>query len=317
MKYYVFKLNLQWSVLKNYTKEEDKKYLLEVEIPRAFESVFEISKTKTADLYRLNPTPPKTDDFSRIFDELDKLTNELISHYNDVLVVYKEKNQIFYSTEFLKINKKCMDKRNYLQKKYPGIVEAFSVVPDSIIESDYGIELDKQVGTGIQHIKKFLKIKYFLSTDLGKQYLEPLNLRSFYNSKNEQILVESENEDAALYYVQSLMSLLNNDTNFDKIIGNVSLIPIYDSIAITANLKKISYTIVYPNGRASAERHRALIEMAEAKELMTTISAEEGRYLSSEPIEKELKDQAEKGYLKSVDSKYVKKVIKFITTINI
>ncbi|NTK15758.1 hypothetical protein HQ637_11670 [Enterococcus faecium] len=313
MGYYIYKINLQHSILRKYSN--DYEYLLENEIPKALGSVLSVEKLKELDFYKLSSEGDLNALFYSNFNELDIKTQELIKAYKMVLNNYKENRQILYSKEFLELNEECMQKRNFIQKKFPELTRAFEVVSDRTIEKNYQIELVSQVGTGIQHIKKFLKMKYYLDHYDNNSIINPLNLTAYYSFTKEQLFIEKDSKEEAQMYINNLQKILNTSNVSREVIGFVNINPVYEKIKVENNINKISYTVVYPNGKASGDRHRALLELSNAKEQTSIFVAEDDGSLKMDDILEELNSQAQQGYLKEVESPNIVSIIKFVENI--
>lgn len=311
MSYLVFKLNVQPNVLLKYKENDEIKYLLSEVIPLAFENVLQIKEHEG--FFELIPDREDKQEFHKLFDNLENKTAELYRLYEQVLLHYRNKHEIHYSQNFLKLNEKCMSMRRFLENKYPGIIRAYEIIGDENIEQYANIELDSKVGTAITHLRKFHKIKFYLKNYEEDNVINSLNLKSYYNPNTEHILVESESEIAALNYITALVNLLNSNSSAVEHIGKVNINPVYESILLEGEYSEISYVIVYPNGNPPMDRYNILKEV-EAKEIESKLVGADGKPLKNEPIQKILEGEAKKGYLKSVASKG-KNIIKKIKTL--
>lgn len=300
MTYIVFKLNIQPNILLNYKENNEIKYLLSKVIPHAFESVLQIKECNG--LYELIPEQNDEQDFQDLFKDLESNTVQLFNLYKQVLLNYKNKNEIHYSEEFLTLNETCMSSRRSLESKFPGIIKAYEVINDERVDQYANIEAESKVGTGITHLRKFYKIKLYLEKYKEDNIINSLNLKSYYNPNTEHILVESTSEIAALNYITALVKLVNNNRTANKHIGKININPIYESISLEGEYSEISYIIVYPNGNPPLDRYNILKE-AEAKEVESKLLGADGKPLNNEPIQKYLEEEAKQGYLKSVASK--------------
>ncbi|MGG5180185.1 hypothetical protein ACQYAC_12710 [Bacillus sp. MM09(2025)] len=315
MSYFVFKLNIQPNILLKYKDNNEIEYLLSRVIPLGFESVLQIKENKN--LFELIPEKNDEQDFQNSFEDLEINTIKLFKLYNKVLSHYKEKHEIHYSQDFLNLNEICMSARRTLENKYPGIIKAYEVIEDEKIDQFENIETNSKVGTGITHLRKFYKIKFYLENYKENNVINTLNLRSFYNPRTEHILVESSSEIAALNYISDLVKLVNSNSSANKHLGKININPIYDSISLEGEYSEISYVIVYPNGNPPLDRHNILQE-AEAKEVETKLLGADGKPLNNPPIQQLLENEARQGYLKSVISKgrNIFKRIKTLTRID-
>ncbi|WP_242541920.1 hypothetical protein, partial [Vagococcus fluvialis] len=300
MGYYVYKLNIQPNILQTYIKNNEFDYLVTQEIPTVLENIAEVQRVGT--FYMIDIINKSTDDFFLLFNKLENMTHELLEEYNKVLFRYKKEEEVFYPKKFLKLNEKCMDLRRDIEFRYPGIKRSFDVISDESVEALFGIETDNQVGTGITHIRKFYKMKEFISTSKGKDSLEPLKLTSFYNSKTEHILVESDDVEMSINYINALENVINTTKDITSRIGKINLNPIYESIDLDGEYSEISYTLVYPNGNPPMERDSILKE-SQAKEIQSKIIGTDGKPLIIEPVKEMLENEAKKGYLKTLKVK--------------
>lgn len=300
MGYCVFKLNLQPDVLSMYENKNELDYLILQEIPNVLENISEI--TQSGHFFEIRVESQSTQDFTKLFEKLEKLTFKLLDEYNEVLHHYREKEEVLYPKKFLKLNEECMDLRRDIEHRYTGIRKAFDTISDERADEIYSIESDNQVGTGITHIRKFFKIKEFLSTDRGKNSLKPLDLISYYNSQTEHILVETDDIELANNYIDALEELINTSKDITPRIGKVNINPIYESIQLEGEYTEISYILVYPNGNPPLERH-SILQESQAKEIHSKLIGTDGQPLKKDPIKEMLEGEAKKGYLKQFKAK--------------
>ncbi|MFL2101319.1 hypothetical protein [Desemzia sp. FAM 23989] len=300
MDYYVFKLNLQPNILAVYRQKEELEYLISEEIPNVLESVLQVNEVEG--FFKLTIENHSKEDFYKLFESLEEKTHKLVSEYKKILLNYRKTGEIHYTQDFLKLNEDCMISRRSIESKFPSIKKAYDIVLDEIIESLYELETDNQVGTGITHIKKFYKIKRYISLDEGASSIIPLELTSYYNPKTEHILVETDNIDAATNFIDAFELLINSSKDVTLRIGKININPVYKSFILEGEHTEVSYTLVYPNGNPPLDRHNILRD-SEAKELHSTLVGPDGRPLKLEPINKMLEEEAKKGYLKRMEGK--------------
>ncbi|MBO0466655.1 hypothetical protein JZO73_03810 [Enterococcus plantarum] len=300
MGYCVYKLNLQPDILSMYLKNDDLDYLVLQEIPTVLENIAELKQSGS--FFEIIIESQSTKEFTQSFEKLENMTFKLLDEYNKVLQNYRKNEDVLYSKKFLKLNEKCMDLRRNLEHSYTGIKKAFETISDEEVDGLYSIESDNQVGTGITHIRKFFKIKEFLSTEKGENSLKPLSLISYYNSQTEHILVGTEDIELANNYIDALEELINTSKDITSRIGKININPIYESIQLDGDYSEISYIIVYPNGNPPLERHNILQE-SEAKEIHAKLIGTDGKFLNAEPIREMLEEEARKGYLKKAKAK--------------
>lgn len=300
MSYVVFKLNIQPDILLKYKKSNEIDYLLFDRVPLAFENVMQVEEK--SGLFKLISQASDEQTFNTLFTDLESKTVRLFENYQQILSRYKKNNDIHYSKDFLSLNEECMSERRSLERKYPGISKAYELITDEEIDKYSKIESESKVGTGITHLRKFFKIKLYLEKYKDANVLNPLGLEAYYNPKTEHILVNSESETIAQNYIIALVNLVNENFHFTQHIGKININPIYESISFEGEYNEISFVIVYPNGNPPLDRYNILRD-SEAKEIHTKIVGSDGKPLINEPIEILLREEAQKGYLKSVKPK--------------
>lgn len=295
--YYVFKLNIQPNILAHFTKSNELEYLISEVIPNSFELIMEVKENKG--IFQMLFEDVSEINFEEKFKELEDITNKLIKEYKNILQDYQIKGEIYYSKEFLKLNDKCGNLRRYIESEFSGLKKAYEIITDDEVEKEYDLVTDNQVGTSITHIKKFYKLKIYISTDESISAITPLNLNAFYNPKTEHILVEADKEDEARNYIDAFIRVVNNNKEVTQSIGKININPIYESISLEGNYSEISYTLVYPNGNPPLNRNN-ILEQSQAKEQHTTLIGTDGKPLNTKPVQDILEEQGKKGYLKSL-----------------
>lgn len=305
-KYLVFKLNLQPAKLLEYQSE--RKYLITELIPRMLEHIISLKKLKHKDVFEIVLENNDDKDFKAAYDRLLTNTSELLNYYEEILKHYEENGEIFYSKEFLRLNSKCSSQRRELERKFPVLENALSAFTDDKIDREIGVSFDSKIGTGIVHLRKFNKIKKYIE-DVGMQSDNPLNVKAYYRPIDEHILIkldpenEAASEKEARAYISYFESLFNSNKTVVSKLGKININPIYDSIKLSdESYTEISFSIVYPNGNPSLDRHN-ILEAAEAKEAQITILGTDERPLKKEAVENIVNVEAKKGYLKSIYSK--------------
>ena len=304
--YLVFKLNLQPAKLIEY--KNDKIYLIEELIPSMLEHIVALEKLKGKEVYKIRLEDKNEKQFKVAYDRLLSNTDNLLKLYEEILVHYGEKSEIYYSKEFLDLNSKCMNQRSKLVKEYPVLENAFTRFSDEQIDREIGVSFESKIGTGIAHLRKFYKIKKYLN-EIGMELDNPLDVVAYYRPKDEQILIklnpkkEEISENEARAYVTYFESLINNNKTVVSKLGKVNINPIYDSIQLNdESYIEISFSFVYPNGNPSLDRHN-ILEASEAKEAQFTILGTDERPLKKEAIESIVNKEAKKGYLKNIFTK--------------
>lgn len=313
MVFFVYKINLQPNILYLFDKTNDRDYLITELIPNSLESIMEVSEFEGFFKLAMDKDVEQPN-FFEIFEELEKDTDKLISMYNEILELYTTDGEIFYSKKFLTLNDSCGSKRRYLEKIFPGIKKAYEVVSEEEFDKIFKFRVENQVGTGITHIKKFLKLKLFIETEDISSIIAPLDLISYYNPSNEQLLVNTDKQDLANIYIESLTRFINGYNHITDTIGKVNINPVYEKIVFEGEFSEINYVIVYPNGNPPQNRDNILRE-SQAKEIETTLVGADGNPLKVEPIKESIEEDASRGYLKSLKTKGAK-VVSFVKQIS-
>lgn len=309
--YFVFKLNVQPNTLNLFKKPDEFNFLIEKMIPHILDAtvgLHEIRKMSDThpNWHKINPEKGDEKEFNKQFLNLEKETLKLQSFYEDIFAMFKDEGRINYSSSFLQLNDKCIRLRTDLEKEYPSIKNAYTKITDETIDTMLDFEIEKKIGTGITHLRKFKKITVYVEENID-QLINPLNLTSYYNSSLENIFVESDSESKALSYITALEKKINNDPITSEEIGKININPVYDSISFNdEEYTEISFVIVYPNGNPPLDRHN-ILKNSEAKELHQTLIGSDGQPLKTKAIETVVNEQASKGYLKDLVAKTKKK----------
>lgn len=322
--YFVFKLNVQPNIIVRFKKENEIEYLINELIPMVLAHVIGTKEKEgfKETVYELTPELNNEKEFNERFLKLEKKSSELNEMYKEILLKYKEEEEIFYSKRFLELNDKCKKLRSDLEKRFPGIIRSYNLISDEKIEAEENFEFENKIGTGITHLRKFYKIKLYVDSN-KKKLINPLNLKAYYKPATEHILVESKFEEDALDYITALERVINNDSFAKGKIGKININPVYETIIFEQEeYTEISFVIVYPNGNPPLDRHNILRD-SEAKEIHTTLLGADGQPLKLESLEAELNREARKGYLKSLvgkgasAKKGIVKKIKKVANLNI
>ena len=317
--YLVFKLNLQPAKLLEY--QSDRKYLITELIPRMLEHIVSLKKLKDKNVYKIVLENNDNKDFEIAYDRLLNNTDKLLKCYIEILEHYEENGEIFYSKEFLQLNSNCSNQRRELVKKYPVLENAFIEFTDEEIDSEIGVSFESKIGTGIVHLRKFYKVKKYIE-EVGMQSNNPLNVEAFYRPADEQILIKVDSEKdvtsekEARAYISYFENLINNNKTVVSKLGKININPIYDSIKLSDEAyTEISFSIVYPNGNPSLDRHN-ILEASEAKEAQITILGTDERPLKKEAVENLVGEEAKRGYLKNIFSTKGKRIFAIIKRTN-
>ncbi|MCM3511628.1 hypothetical protein [Carnobacterium inhibens] len=313
MDYYFYKMNLQPNVLKNYSSEEDYKYLLNDVIVNALNLSLGVKEANP--FYKICLEVDSKNNFEEKFEELESITNTLNESYEEIVKDFHQTGEINYSKEFLRLNAKASKLRNSLEYEYPELEEVYDEISNEKIEKKYNLNLINQVGTAIFHLRRFYKLKDYISNrnnDIDNQTIDDM----YYNPKNEQILVKSSNAIKAENSIKKLINELNKNKIFTEHVGKVSINPVYEDIVIKGNVTEITYVLVYPNGNAPFERHN-ILEETEGLEQKVTITGNNDNPLNAPVIEQFINKEGEKGYLKEVSIKKGNKKFKIESLIKV
>lgn len=314
MSYYMFKLNLSYSILSAFDNKKDREYLIETEIPHVLQTIYDYEEDKPKQGFlKLYFEQDVVEDFKEEFDILKKLTKDLLHSYEEVIRNYNEEGSVVYPKEFLRLTSKCGRLRNKLLNKYP-VIKSAEEYSDNVVIEENNIPIEHRVGTGIFHLKQFYKIDKFIKNhgyDIVSNKTD-----TYYNIENEFIIIRSDSEDEALAHSNWLESDLNTTKTFTEKFRKVTILPIYKEFKIKGELKRISFTAVYPNGTSSDinDLIEKQLDKTGSDEVETTLKS--GTRLDDQGINKMLSTLASKGYLKAVEDKK-DKIIKKIKTISL
>lgn len=245
---------------------------------------------------------------------LEKLTARQQKLYEDVIKNYREKNQIYYSEEFLSLTKKCGDIRQRFEKDYPNLKGEVDLKSNRFIDKKFSLPVEPKVGTGITHLRKFYKIKDTVESHSIDFFINR-ELEFSYNPKTEHILIESENQDSSIISAEQIQHYLRNNNRIKEELGNIKIIPVYSEFEIKdySSISEIEYTVVYPN--PVSER----VDDALLGTLRKTVGEEQTTKISKlqriELLWENLKELASVGYLKSIFIKRNRRTEELTTTI--
>lgn len=238
-------------------------------------------------------------DFEQRFQEISQSTEKLYNEYIDVINKYKKDGSVFYTPEFLSLNKKCSNRRNELERDYPFLKRAENI-SDEVVLKKYEIPTETSVGTAITHIKKFYKMKIFLQNrNLDELLYNTPNI--YFYAKKELVLIETENVSDALNTSRELTRKLNADSIVNERLGKITILPIYKEILIDKNIKGIRYSIVYPNGAKKA--HESIMEHLKVVEgEIMDVEIESSKSLNYKELSSSLTELGADGYLSNIES---------------
>lgn len=312
MNWYEFKLNFQYSYVNEYSK--DLKSLISEFVINLYD-LFTVSKIKDNyyDLYNSNINKK---DFENKFKQLKDNTEKLYQEYQEIYDKFMKNNEIFYSSEFLKLKNKCGKMRNILEKEYPMIDDIYNLYTDNNIIEQFSLKLSNNIGTGIQHFKKFYKLLAYVN-DNGYSAFSNYSLEHFqFDATNEYFYFKASNDEEACVQANYLENILNKNIKFNNRFGIITILPMYDTLQIEENPTKFEYTIVFPNGNPDIinEAKQKNIDYA-AQEITVDLAPEQGKKLDKNNINKKILSKNANGYLKRIKCKGAK-LIKKIRTNN-
>lgn len=314
MDWYEFKLNFQYSYVREYSKELKK--LIDEFVVNLY-NLFEIKKIKD-DYYDLYNPNIDEKDFENKFKQLKKNTEKLYKEYQNIYDEFLKNNEIFYSNDFLKLKDKCSRLRNILEKEYPIIDDIYNSYTDNDIKKQFNLNLSNNIGTGVLHFKKFYKLLFYIK-NVGYSAFSNYSLKHFqFDATNERFYFNASNDREASIQANYLESMLNNNSKIKDRFGLITILPIYDTLRIEGNPTEFEYTIVFPNGDPDIinEAKQKNIDFA-AQELTVALTSEHGKGLDGQNINKKiLRKNSINGYLKQIKCKGAKIINKIRTKLN-
>lgn len=299
--YHVFKLNLQPDILHSYIEDGALDVLKRNVIYSAFISSFEITQYISDDYIKIKFMENDIE-FKDEFKKLEQDTKLLKEKYSDILDKYSETEEIHYSKEFLRLNDKCGGVRRQLEYNYPILKQAYDEFDEDLIASEFNLQFDNAVGTGIRHLKKFYTIKYYIEEydiDVTELYS---NLEIVYSLDQERFYIKTNNESEALSCSKLLERVLNNNRESITHIGKININPIYTNIYFEGSSTEVSIVYVYPNANGPYERN-SLIEAAKAKQEEIKLIGSDGEPLNTDVIIDEINERGLSGYIKELKTK--------------
>lgn len=289
---YAAKLNVEPTILDLY----DEHNLIKTVIPASLGKIFEeVSKIDNIIEYR------KRNDIqsilqSDLYKTMLELKEQLIEDFNLVVEQYNLTREIIYREEY-------MEKRLYLKRVIEELFDIYPFLKNSEKTKIKSFSRGKipEVRMGVTYIDRVSKIEQFLTINSGRYR----DLKFYYDCSKEWLYIPSVciKGGNTMVELQSIIDEIQLEVNRYKNvtdIGNVSINLIYENFSIkSGNYKEITITRVYPNGKPSKDRLKAL----KAAQEEIKLTAAEGDTFSSEQIENETKDDAKMGYIISILSK--------------
>ena len=303
---YLFKLNVQPSILKKY----DSQMLFTSYIPNkicdVFNTLFQQVEVEHDNLYFSMPKDYKEIVMSKEYKQLLQDTDKFTKQYMDITLEYHENGGITYSKDFLEKHDTLMNGRKNLERKFPILIQANSQFKSGqvlqSIESEYDFSIDAKVGIGIDHIKKVQILKMYAEQLAG---LEVKDVKISYNFASEYLTVKETDKILALDTVKDIERKINSKKDD---IQDITINPIYEKLVLetTEKTRSIEITIVYPNGDTNEELKLLLkgAQQTGSKEVRTEFLASDDEKNNEflEQINNLANEPATKGYLRSIKS---------------
>lgn len=294
MEFYVFKMNIEPTILLNEKKENTWETYKIQTIPQSLEELF-----FPKDQGKYLKIEFENIDYSFLDDEIDYLedeTRELLEAYQRIKERYVKNNEIYYEEKFLELNKKCGILRRDLENKYPILKNAHEIYTDNFIQNYYGLDLISSIGTGVTHINKFYKILYYYENHQEDFENSKSKEAAFYDKDAELFYIYSENDKRAKDYSE----YIEQNINESKKIGNVTINPVYEDIVIDPSVRKIQYTVTYPNGNTPLRIDEILSQSGANSKTVEYKSTANSNW-DITPIVDDINNEGRKGYLEAVD----------------
>lgn len=301
MNWYEFKLNFQYSYVNEYSK--DLKSLISEFVINLYD-LFIVSKTKDNyyDLYNSNINEK---DFENKFKQLKDSTEKLYQEYQEIYHKFMKNNEIFYSSDFLKLKNKCGRMRNILEKEYPVIDDIYNLYTDNNIIEQFNLKLSNNIGTGVLHLKKFYKLLAYIN-DFGYSEFSNHSLKHFqFDATNEYFYFKASNDEEACVQANYLENILNKNVKFNNRFGIITILPMYDTLRIEGNPTKFEYTIVFPNGKPAAIKEALRMSRDfDAQTITKTLTPEHNKKLNGNNLNNKLLNKKRmNGYFKQLNVK--------------
>ncbi|WP_419153933.1 hypothetical protein [Weissella viridescens] len=303
-----FKLNVQPDVLKKYSKNKSELFneVIPIQIHNSFSSVFNIPKETDDNLQFVIQ-----DDFAEIkadrnFQYIEQQTSKLINEFRQIEQNYLQNLGINYSPDYLS----RLDELKVMRKQ---LVEVFPVLNmaqkryktkdiDRELKNGFHLRLDTDVHIGLDHIRKFEKIKLYVE-EFSERNSGPIEI--LYEKKSEIFKVRSESQLDAIDISIQIQQILNQGNNQ---LGDVSINPIYELLVLDNSKisRRVKVVVDYPNGNVREEAQILLdtAELTDAKTVSTEFQQSDNGNNNDflNKIKSLLFDPSNRGYLKKVES---------------
>ncbi|AIX04264.1 hypothetical protein POF63_02780 [Streptococcus agalactiae] len=252
---YLFKLNVQPHILKKFHNKisELKLQVIPNAIYNAYNDLFSnpvIEKDKLS-LVIFQDYREITD--SEEYVKLIKNTEEIAIEYKKITIEYKKGNGIHYNPDFLEKLEKAMNDRKLLVSKFIVLSQANSRYTSSQayeeIERLYDFNIDSEIGKGLDHLRRVMKIILYLEEQL-QNGTEEIDVN--YSFAEEIITINNVTIDEALASYKKIETKVNE---LKSDIGHIKINPIYENVVLntTENMRTIEIITTYPNGNTDDE----------------------------------------------------------------
>lgn len=297
--YYSFKLNLTLKTLEKYKSAEEKKELFEKILPENLDIAFEEGEViENMIKYSITHETDNlfiTDSNLNKFNDLIKTTEEMFKLYQILINDFQKTGNIVYPAKYVTLNEECKKNRAYLENKVPDLNNIYNEIPDHEVVKE--IKVDRNLGIGITHFYKMLKIQKYMSAS-------NFSFECFYEPKKECFyLEEREDFSEAKTEANILMELVNNNIKFTKKLGRVTIIEQYEEIKFAETTTSFTVKLVYPNDSPEDKITSELTNMSR------TIGADsmkldvKGENLNISEIESLFTKEGLAGYVSNVTSR--------------
>jgi len=305
VEYFVFKLNLEPSVLDAYNYNTHIEHVVGIVIPDSFKKIFsefiDINERKVKFLDYIDLSEVKT---SIQYKDMLKLNETMMKMYNEVVANYNIGKGINYTPKYL-------EQRDKLNKSIEDIVYIFPFLKGAFELKDniFPIETFSKIKMAVTYIRKARKIESYVNNFpkniLNSEFIYDKSYELIYISANNKTTKEAEN------YIEVLEEKINRFSSVSNI-GRISINPIYEEFSFEGMYSEITIEIVYPNGHPARDRSKAIKEANAAREKRIFEASKEEK-INAFKLNEYFKEDAEKGYVKSATSRgksIIKSVIK-------
>jgi len=305
--YNIFKLNLTPGILKKNNSIDDRTKLLSTTLIENFKNVFDnITKIEGQPYYsiKLSHTTDTlfTDEkISNLYTDLVKKTEELTKLYKNTCIHFEKTGDITYTREFNILNKECQDYRKKLEVKVPKLKLIYDDIPDWEAFEKLNFKINGNIGAGISHIIKMIKINLYRS-------FENVIVEGLYSVENECFyLLEQENFEDTKFKANIIQNKINMDSEFIKNLGYVSLIAQFETVTLSETTKQVTIDLVYPNpdivNQMQGELDNTLTNVAKDFSAEDVTIIIRGRTINISKIADALTIVGMRGYLQKIVSK--------------